>query len=305
MSAAFLNAGATSLAASNWSDYSAGPPVTGGFEDSAELYVQAGTQTITGGLSPSLTNGIQNFDVLSGFSGNIGGAAGSLAVETRSSLINYSTQIPRMRYYASGGSFYYTPQGAGAASDVCDYFQVDGSGSAYLTGTGTVKRLEVAGGRVYLAPSIGSVATFRWVLSGGTATIDGVLGSTKIHSITVAGGQHLLKKGIQGSTLVSTGFVEGLNVCGGAVTIDAYSETISDLRLYGGTVQVVNCGAIAVVSGYSGTLDFSKLQRPVTVTLLEDAPNLTVIPSRLLTITTYSAATNGRQPIGRGATGLT
>jgi hypothetical protein len=63
-------------------------------------------------------------------------------------------------------------------------------------------------------------------------------------------------------------------------------------------VTVVNCGAIAVVSGYSGTLDFSKLQRPVTVTLLEDSPGLTVIPSRLLTITT-------RNPIGPGANGLT
>jgi hypothetical protein len=262
------------------------------------LYIQSGTQTVTGDLTPSLANGIQNLDILSGWSGTIGGANGSLAVETRSSLINQVTQIPRVRYYASGGTFYYTPQGAGAAANVCDYYQIAGSGNGYLTGTGTVKRLESNGGRLYVGTAVTSVATFRWMFSGGTVTIDGVVGTTKVHALTISGGQHLLKRGVQGSTMASTGFVEGLNVAGGAVTIDAYAETISDLRLYGGYVTVVNCGAIAVVSGYSGTLDFSKLQRPVTVTLLEDSPGLTVIPSRLLTITT-------RNPIGPGANGLT
>lgn len=299
MADAFLNAGQTSLANASWSDgvgYSAGTPT---------LFVQSGTQTITGGLAPALGTyvAVNNFDVLPGFSGNIGGAAGSFAIETAN--FNASTQTGRMRYNASGGTFYYTPQGANAAADVCDYFQVNGSGSAFITGTGTVKRVELQSGRLYVSPSIGSVATYRWVLSGGTATIDGISGSTKIHSITVAGGQHLLKKGIQGSTLVSTTFVEGLNVCNGSLVIDCFGETISDLRIYGGYVTVVNCGTIAVVSGYNGTLDFSKLQRPVTLTLLEDAPGLTVIPSKLLTITTYSAVTNGRQPIGTGANGLT
>jgi hypothetical protein len=36
----------------------------------------------------------------------------------------------------------------------------------------------------------------------------------------------------------------------------------------------------------------------LTITLLEDAPGCTIIPSRLLTITT-------RNPIGQGAEGLT
>ena len=291
MANAYLNAGATSLAAANWSD-------TIGFAANATLFVQTGTQTITGGLTPSIATGINNLDILPGFSGNIGGAAGSLAVETDSASLNQVTQIPRIRYNAAGGTLYYTPQGAGGAADVCDFFQVNGSGSAFLTGTGTVKRVEVQSGRLYVSPTIGSVATYRWELAGGTTTIDGISGSTKIHAVTVAGGQHLLKKGIQGSTMASTTFVEGLNVCNGSIVIDAYGETISDLRIYGGYVTVVNCGTIAVCSGYNGTLDFSKLQRPVTVTLLEDAPGLTVIPSKLLTITT-------RNPIGTGANGLT
>ena len=301
MANSYLLPGATSLAASasNWSD-------TNGINaTNATCFIQSGTQTITGGLAVSIATGINNLDILPGFSGAIGGSAGSLAVETDSASYNPSTQIPRIRYNAGGGSMYYTAEGAGGAANVCDYAQLSGSGSMFITGTCTVKRVEVQSGRLYVGPNVGSVATYRWVLSGGTSTIDGISGSTKIHAITVAGGQHILKKGIQGSTLASTGFVEGLNVCDGQVTIDAYGETISDLRMYGGYVTVVNCGTIAVISGYAGTLDFSKLQRPVTVTLLEDAPGLTVIPSKLLTITTYSGATNGRQPIGSGANGLT
>jgi hypothetical protein len=301
MANAFLAAGATSLAAANWSDgvgYDSGTPT---------LFIQSGTQTITGGLAPGsgTYSPLYNFDVLPGFSGTIGGAAGSFAIETDLTAWNPSTQISRIRYLASGGSMSYTPQGAGATADSAGFVQCQGAGSLNLTGTGTIRAVQCQSGRMYIAPTIGSIATYRWVFSGGTSTIDGVSGSTKIHAITYAGGQHLLKKGIQGSTLASTGFVEGLNVCDGQLTIDAFGETISDLRIYGGYVTIVNCGTIAVISGYNGTLDFSKLQRPVTVTLLEDGPNLTVIPSKLLTITTYSGATNGRQPINAGANGLT
>lgn len=298
MADAYLNSGATSLAAANWSDAT-------GIVANANLFIQTGTQTITGGLTPSIATGINNLDILPGFSGAIGSSAGSLAVETDLASWNPSTQMSRIRFAAAGGSMNYTPQGAGGAADSAGFVQCQGSGSLNLTGTATIRAVQCQSGRMYIAPTIGSIATYKWVFSGGTSTIDGVSGSTKIHAITYAGGQHTLKKGIQGSTLASTGFVEGLVVCGGQVTIDAFGETISDLRIYGGNVTILNCGTIAVISGYSGTLDFSQLQRPVTVTLLEDAPGLTVIPSKLLTITTYSGATNGRQPIGTGANGLT
>jgi hypothetical protein len=159
------------------------------------------------------------------------------------------------------------------------------------------------GGRLTVYGTIDSVATYRWVFTGGVSTINS--GSNRIHSITYAGGQHLLQRGIQGSTIAGTGFVEGLNVCGGSLTIDCGSDTISELRVYGGTVTVLNSNTIAAISAYGGTLDFSKLQRPLTVTLMEDSPGCTIIPSKLLTITAYSGATNGRQYIGSGAKGLT
>jgi hypothetical protein len=291
MADSFLTAGATSLAAANWSDAT-------GFADNATLFVQSGSQTITAGLAPSLTNGIQNFDVLPGFSGLIGGASGSLAVETRSSLLNQELQIPRVRWFAGGGSLYYSPQGAGAASNVCDYLQINTGGSANITGTGTVRRLELEAGRLFVAEPIGGITAYRWVFSGGSSTIDGVTGSTKLFSLTVTGGVHTIKKGFQGGTVTANGVKEGLIVAGGSVTLDAFGETVSNIQMCGGTLRVLNSGAIACITGSSGTLDFSQLQRPVTLTLLEDMPGLTVIPSPLLTIT-------ARNPVGTGAEGLT
>lgn len=295
MANAFLTQGATSLAAANWSDttgYNSGTPT---------LFVQSGTQTITGGLAPTMGTyvALYNFDVLPGFSGAIGGSAGSFAIETANAAFSQVTQLPRVRYYAGGGSFYYTPQGADTGiTNECHYYQIAGSGNGFLNGTGIVRRVECQSGRLYIAPTIDGVTGYRWTLSGGTSTIDGASGSIKLFSVTVTGGQHIIKKGVQGGSITSTSVTEGLNVYGGQVTIDAYGETISDLVVAGGTVTIVNAGTIAHIGAFAGTLDFSKLQRPLTITLLDDAPGCTVIPSRLLTITT-------RNPIGQGANGLT
>ncbi len=302
MANAYLTAGSASMLSAAWSDAS-------GFStDSATLFVQSGTQNVvtlpTSTYTSAGSQGFQNVDILPGFSGTIGNASiGSLAMEAKTSIYNPSTQVPRFRYWASGGSCYYTPQGAGTATDTCDIIQIANGGAMVVTGTGTVKRVDQEGGRSIIYGTIDSVATYRWVFTGGSSTINS--GSNKIHSITYSGGQHLLQRGIQGSTIAGTGFVEGLNIAGGSVTIDCVADTISELRVYGGTVTVLNCGPIAAISAYGGTLDFSKLQRPVTVTLLEDSPGCRIIPSKLLTITAYSGATNGRQPIGSGAIGLT
>ncbi len=291
MADAFLTAGATSLAAANWSDAT-------GFADNATLFVQSGSQTITAGLAPSLTNGIQNFDVLPGFSGLIGGTSGSLAVETRSSLLDQELQIPRVRWFAGGGSLYYSPAGAGAASNVCDYLQINTGGSANITGTATVRRLELEAGRLFVAEPIGGITAYRWVFSGGSSTIDGVSGSTRLFSLTVTGGVHTIKKGFQSGTITASGVLEGLVMCGGSVTLDAFDSATANINMYGGTLRILNSGTITKITGAAGTLDFSQLQRPLVVSLLEDMPGLTVIPSPLLTITE-------RNPVGTGAEGLT
>lgn len=292
MANAFLNAGATSLAAANWSDAT-------GIVNSATLYVQSGTQTVTGGLTPSLTEGVINFDILSGFSGTIGSSAGSLAMETRAASASQTAQLPRVRYWASGGGFSYTPQGSGGAADNCFYYQIAGSGFGNITGTGTVTRYEAESGRGYVAPGIDSVDTYRWVITGGAVTIDGISGSNEIHSLTIAGGQIILKRGIVGGAVAECGIEEGLNIYGGQVTIDAYGETISTMVVAGtAQVRILNSGTITYLALFGGQIDFSNLQRPLTISRLTAAPGSTVIPSPLLTITEY-------YPINSGADGLT
>lgn len=297
-----LNPGATSLAVANWLTLAGA--AGSGVVDSATLNIATGNQPITGSLTWGLTNGIKNLDISPGFSGSIGGSSGStLAVNTRASLLDQVNQFPRVRYEASGGNMYYTAENAAAVADICHYLQVNGSGSMFVNGTCTVARLEMQSGRLSVAENVGSISGYRWVFTGGSSNI--VYSATQLHSLTVTGGQHTIGRGVAGATITATGKSEGLVVAGGQVTLDAGSANFADVRLYGGTLTVLNAGdpdtptaGITYLSCYGGTLDFSRLQRPMIVTLLEDAQGCNILPSKLLTIT-------ARNPIGRGATGLT
>jgi hypothetical protein len=237
----------------------------------------------------------------------VAGTSGSLAFQTRNSLFSQTTQLPRVRYEASGGSLYYTAENA-SANDECHYLQVNGGGFLYVTGTCSVRRLELQAGRVFVSQNVGSTANYRWVFTGGVGTIDVVNsgGTNDIHALTITGGQHLLKRGIQGTTVTAGGRTEGLTVAGGNVTVDAGSRNLSAVTVTGGQLVVLNAGnpdtgtptaGITNLLALGGTIDFSRLQRPMTVTLVEDAPSCVIIPSKLLTITTRNA-------IGRGADGL-
>lgn len=299
-----LNTGSTSLAAANWRTLAGAAGA--GFVDDAELIIQNGTQAITNDITwTALTNGIKYLDISAGFAGTIGGSSGSLAFQTRNSLFNQVTQLPRVRYEASGGSLYYTPENA-SVNDEVHYLQVNGAGALYVTGTASVRRLELQAGRVYVSQNVGSIANYRWVFTGGTSTIDVVNsgGTNNIHALTVTGGQHLLKRGIQGTTVTAGGRTEGLTVTGGNVTVDAGAQNLSAVTVTGGQLVVLNAGnpdvptaGITNLLALGGTVDFSRLQRPMTITLVEDAPSCVIIPSKLLTITT-------RNPISRGADGL-
>lgn len=304
MSIELLNSGSTSLASGNWKTLAGA--AGSGFVDDAELLIQSGTQAITSDVTwTSLTNGIKFFDIAPGFAGNIAGSSGSLAFQTRNSLFSQVTQLPRVRYEASGGTLYYTAENA-SANDEVHYLQVNGGGALYVTGTCTVRRLELTSGRVLVNQNVGSVANYRWVFTGGNAMIDVVNsgGTNDIHALTITGGQHTLKRGIQGTTVTAGSRTEGLTVSGGSLTIDAGSRNISAMTVSGGNVTVLNAGnpdtptaGVTNLLALGGTIDFSKLARPMILTLVEDSPSCTIIPSKYLTITT-------RNPIGPGADGL-
>ncbi len=277
MAVAYLNSGATSLASANWSDST-------GFADDATLVINDGTQSIQTGLTAGLTNGVSYLDILEGFSGTIGGSGGSLSVQTRASLYSETTAAARVRYWASGGSIWYT--GETASTDTCHFWQQRGGGSAHLTGAFTLRNIHLESGTLSVAENVAGESTYTWLLAGGAATID--YSATGTYTVIVSGGSHVLKRGVQ----------TGITMASGSLTVDAQGGAVAAVNGYGGNVTWLNSGTITVAYLHAGTYDFSRLQRPLTITTLWDSPAAKIIPSKLLTIGT-------RKPFGSGAVGLT
>lgn len=81
----------------------------------------------------------------------------------------------------------------------------------------------------------------------------------------------------------------------GTVTLSEALATQGDITLTGGTLVVEDSGTIDTIDGRAGTIDLSRLSRPITVASWIERPGLTVIMSkRTPTVTkTSSVATYG------------
>lgn len=278
----YLNAGATSLAAGNWSD------ATGITAANAWCVINTGSQSITGGLTTT-AGGFDILDIESGFSGNIGSSIGSLSIEG-STTYTTGLQISRLKYNASGGSLWYSANGAG--TDKLMLFLQAGSGTSILTGAWTLREFVLDSGRCTMAYTVVSEASYEWLVSGGTVTFAYDSSATSIHNLTVLGGVVQLGRGVQ--TL--------LFVAGGTVIIDAGALTYAAITQTGGRVVVLNAGTGAAtgITAYvlkGGELDLSTLQRPLIIGTMTHYTAGTVKKNNLLTITTNI-------PRGLGAAGL-
>jgi hypothetical protein len=112
MAVAFLNTGATSMAAANWSD-------TTGFAAAAQLVIREGSQAIVNDLNQSASS-IEFLDIQEGFSGNIGNASGSLRCDADGTAESPTTRLSRIRYNASGGNFYFSATGGNTLAHFVD-----------------------------------------------------------------------------------------------------------------------------------------------------------------------------------------
>ena len=244
--------------------------------------------TLNTNLAPTLTNGMSYLDVLPACTGQVGTGSGSIVVQTRASLLSGPNQLPRVRYQASGGAMYLTGEGA-TAPDVVHYYHQNSGGQAFLTGTYTARYIFLEAGRLNIASTVGGEsASYDWILSGGA--LDVTDSATGLYDVVVNGGNHILRRGVQGT----------LTVNDGTVTIDAGARAYTTVIHNGGTIILRNSGAWATYLGYGGILDESQTQRPVIIggTLLSDAAGLTIIPSKNVTH-------SNRSPIGVGCKGLT
>lgn len=276
MAVAYLNSGATSLAAGNWSD-------TTGFAANATLVISQGSQDIQSDLAYAAVTSIDYLDILEGFSGYIGGSGGSLTVDadgtdTITGTPGPTVPISRVRYMASGGHFYYN------SNNGCNIFHMASAGKCYLTG-GAFKRIILESGVLNVAAAVTELASPVHYLAGGTSVWDAHATNT-FTTVNVTGGTHIIKRG--GTTL---------NIYGGNVTIDASSGSaayaLTTVNLFGGSLTLKSSGAITNLILLGGKFDSSKLTRAIAATNTTVGPRMDAAYHPLLTLGTKTVLGSG------------
>jgi len=272
MAIAYLNEGATSLAAANWSDAT-------GFGAAATLVINGGTQVISGGLSQTASS-IESLDIY-GFGGIIGGATGALECDVDGTSESATSAVSRLRFWSPGTMFFK----ANGGNTLAHFIQLR-DGNMYLTG-GICKNVHMDSGYLKVSDSV-TATSGVWEIAGGTADLD-YHASNNIPQINCHGGSHNFKKQIT-----------ALYMYGGSATVDCQGLAITTLELYGGaSVRLVSCGGITNFRGKGGTLDCTDARRAISV-----GSSVCVLGSSL-TIKTNPAVTFGtKTTIGGGPKGL-
>jgi len=267
MALAYLNAGAVSFAAANWSDAT-------GFADNATLVAKLTGQTVSSDLDYSgLTTGINRLYVTVGSNGSIGtSASGSLKVDIDDSTGDWSSANStrsRLEMFANSGQFYIN---AGGASGVISNSFIDTGGTFYFTG-GTWTLAKITRGTFNVNES--STLVTLWVWGPASGTIEAkTSGLTTLHML---GGSVVLRRA--GTTI---------NLYGGTLRYAALSGTTTTVNIYGGTF-IHEAGAITTVNGYGGAY-VAKLERAATIgTFNRELPLAFTGDDPLLTITTSVA----------------
>lgn len=274
MAVAFLNEGATSFAAANWSDAT-------GFATNATLVCNkpAGPGGIQAGLDQSgVATGINYLDFVGNWSGNVGGPGGSLIVDFDlggSNDADYTTASPgadipigRVRWWGKSGDIYLS---AGAAAGFM--FQAN-VGNAYLTG-GDFIRLQTSGSNfLRFSSSATANAAARWHLGGAGSFID-------YHAT---------------DALVNTWFFEGTHTVKrtlGTIYVSGTAQVIIDtttalggtaIHQLGGTVKLLSHGTTTNYYGVAGLLDAADLSAVATFTNSEVGSGLAIVPSKYLSL---------------------
>jgi len=240
MADVFLNNGAVSLAAANWSD-------AAGFADAATLVVDRGSATSFTDIDySSLTNGIDTFTVLAGFTGGLQGADGSpLKFDC-----DYNT-TKRFSYGAAAGVARY--QAAGN-SNTCTNIENVGGGDLYLMG-GTFTNAALTSGSTSVNGS--SIVTNLRVTGGNNTLSYNATGLTIFEQLA---GQTILKRNI--ATGVMNGGVLVLDFDDGSTTTGTFGS--SSFQWNGGTIVLKN-GNISNFVWRGGSLDVRALRRAATI----------------------------------------
>jgi len=260
MAIAYLNEGAVSLAAANWSDAT-------GFANLATLVIASGSQTITTALDQSgLSGGIDTLDIGPQFTGRIGSpSTGPLKVDA-----DEGGSTHRVTYNAGGGVLYL--QAAGDNNLISNFWK-SSPGAAYLMG-GTFTNVILGEGPLSVN---GSTVVTNAYLKGGNSTIEA---GTAFTSLSVYAGTHYTKRDCA-----------TINVYGGTLIYDVpTTATTTTITVYSGaTLRLLSSDAIATLN-LEGYADFSQAKVGITIATANLGPLYKINESANVTITTRAAA---------------
>lgn len=274
MAVSYLNEGATSFAAANWSDG------VGFAAASTNVINYPGTQSITGALDQSAVS-IESLDTYPPFAGNIGAAGNPLIIDVDGTIYSEANQVSRVRLLQSGGRAYLN---FGGGNTLCHILVVGGGVECFHV-AGILNFLSVEGGGRYVGNQTVTYGdTGRIDLNGGTSFID-LHASDLCPSINVNAGYHIIRRG----GVAATG---RLTVNGGTVLLDSLGVAWPEVYVEGGTLIWQSSGAPDTNAGdvtlRGGTVDFSNLNRALTLTSarIYGGVNIKGKDHKLLTLTT-------------------
>ena len=260
---------------------------TAGIADGDTLAFFDGNQTVNAGIgaaSPvqALAGGLNKLLIGPGFTGNIGGASGSLLCDIDNGTTPYGM------YRAGGGTMYLA---AGGASSAITRFKQIGFGSLFLTG-GTFTNLEVGNGATSVNAS--TVVTNYWQHGGTMAMLNN---ATAVTAAIISGGQAAIQRALTTLT-VSDGTVmvwreDASLTPPAATTVNVYGGV---LTWKGGNITTLNAFG-------DGRVDFSQIPAAITVgTLNIDAKTRAVSklqsPNFTVTYTTQNIRADESDSLG-------
>ena len=260
----YLLDGVSSFASGNWklADGTGGS----GIADASTNIVNKGSAKITSDLDwSSLTTGVESFDILSTFLGDIGSAAGSLRFDADNSS---DARVS----FAGPGNLYL---GAKGGSNVITYFYMTAAGRAYLT-EGTFTNVRFGGGTLTVNES--TVVTNAY-LHGGSSTV--AYNATDLTVLDIDSGVHTIRRR-------AVGGAGNFRVTSGTCNYDVTTAETGwgEVRIgAAGNLNLISAGATCTDAYVDGVLDASRLKVPVTITNVYYGPNARVIEGTQLTIT--------------------
>jgi len=250
----YLSDNKTTLATASWED-AGGTPTGVGFENAAILVVPRGNQLINGGCDQTgATTGVESFDVLPAFTGQLGDDTHPLKFDADGTAESLTNITSRFRYWASAGSCRYD------SVNGCHILQVgtrQGGGGQFLGVGGTFKHLHMEAGSANFTDQVACTASGTWRVNGGKLFLDQHPSNT-FNIVLIKGGAdtHEIRRG--GTTL---------SVYAGRTIVDVKNSTVTNLNVEGGELVLRSHNATGpTLVAESGILNFTELRAPITLT---------------------------------------